>query len=181
MNEFAKYITRFFHYLLEQGFQIKRSSDCEITYSRNFLEITIYFDPISYEIYGVISFPEENIAVSLEDVQKYFGLVDMRGTYQLPTLDKMEIGVYYISDAVNRIISDINENEDTVIKEIYNEKEKLRIRMLEDYYLKNDLDEADQLWKIKEYQKSKELYEKHPMDLSATQLKKLEYIKKQQR
>ena len=179
MNEFERYGTQSFHHLLDQGFQIKRSSDSEITYFRNLFEISIYFDPISYEIYGVFSFPKERVSISLQDILKYFGFEEMRGIYQIPTLDKMKIGVDYIYNVVDTIISKFITNENTLLKEIFNENEKNRIQMLENYYLNNDLNKADQLWNTKEYQKSKELYEKHIMDLSETQLKKLEYIRKQ--
>ena len=50
--------------------------------------------------------------------------------------------------------------------------------LLEKYYIENDLKKAEAYWKKKEYDKAKELFEKYLDNLSKTQLKKLEYIKK---
>lgn len=178
MNEFEKYRTQSFHYLLEQGFHIKKSNDREITYSRNSLDVTIFFDPTSYEIFALFSLPEENVSVSLEELLRYFGIIERKGIYQIPTLDKMEIGVDYISTVVNLMIEKFALNEKIILNDIHNTKEKEHVQLLSNYYLSNDLDMADQLWKNKEYQKSIELYEKHETDLSETQLMKLEYLRK---
>ena len=50
--------------------------------------------------------------------------------------------------------------------------------MLEEYYLKSDLNKAEDYWNSKEYDKAKELFEKNIEKLSKSQLKKLELIRK---
>ena len=52
----------------------------------------------------------------------------------------------------------------------------MQTKLVEEYYFKTDIKEAEECWNKGEYSRVRELYEKHIDNLSKAQIKKLQYI-----
>jgi len=130
---------------------------------------------VGYEVSASFILKNTYIRVDLQDIIDYFKIKGI-GLYQIASLDKMNLGVEYLADIIKKVIREFDQNEETIVKKIYNTELETREKLLKEYYIETDLKEAEKFWKSKEYQKAKELYRKNIEYLSKVQSKRLEYI-----
>jgi len=172
---FKDLVTYSFKYLIELGYQETYEENNVVGYVKDNFIIEITFEPVGYEVSASFILKNTYIRVDLQDIIDYFKIKGM-GLYQIASLDKMNLGVEYLADIIKKVIREFDQNEETIVKKIYNTELETREKLLKEYYIETDLKEAEKFWKSKEYQKAKELYRKNIEYLSKVQSKRLEYI-----
>lgn len=140
----------------------------EITYSTAECELTCQFLSV------------DNRSFTLQDGLLYAAITKYKGLYQIARKENLEMGIAYLAEAVKCLFEVIDLSDPMNFQKVYQYSVDTHKKLLDDYYLKTDINKAEDNWKKKEYDKAKELLEKHIDFLSTSQRKKLEYIKKLQ-
>ena len=174
-------VKEYFSFLSDYGYNIDKekwdNSISSISYEGCENRIKIWFSKGSYEIgYEFEDFRGNTF--SLSDALEYTLLTKYKGVYQIADKECIEKGIIYIANVVQLFLETYNVSNQIYFDQIYQYKIYMADTLLEKYYIENDLKKAEAYWKKKEYDKAKELFEKYLDNLSKTQLKKLEYIKK---
>ena len=168
--------TKLLLWLEEMKFRILKEEPYLVEYIRGKLIVGIVLDNYSYEISAYFATENGLSKVSLQSTLEYFDIADFNGLYQLPSLDKMSLGLEYMRKPIQEIITRLGQSYESTMADIMTWCEDIRKKRLEEYYIETDMEQAEKYWKEKDYDKAKKLYLKNKEKLSDTQMKKLEYI-----
>ena len=157
-------------------FHLLRENQYNVEYVKDELIVGIVLDSYGYEISAYFRLKNSSNNIPLQNALEYFGIEEFNGKYQLPTLDKIHLGLDYIEKPIEEIVIRLGETYESVFSDILIWYENNRKKRLEGYYFDTDMRRAEKYWKEKEYDKAIELYLKHKEKLSDTQIKKLNYI-----
>ena len=163
-------------WLEEMKFRILKEEPYFVEYVRGKLIVGIMLDNYSYEISAYFAIENGSEKMSLQSALEYFNIAEFNGLYQLPSLDKMSLGLDYMLQPIQKIITCLGQSYDSAMTDIMTWYEETRKKRLEEYYFDTDMEQAEKYWKEKEYGRVKELYLKNKEKLSDTQMKKLNYI-----
>lgn len=175
MNILKEFCERYFSFLSEQGYTLISNSEHVVNFRKNTTEIEIGFDTISYELSCQFKNSESEM-FTLQDILSYGEFSDLKGMYQLGKKDQLLQGVKYLADAIQVVIDKYDVANTEIFNELYEYRLKTRKILLNQYYLETDMKKAEQLWKEKKYNETRQLYEKHKDNLSKTQNRRLEYL-----
>ena len=167
--------------MFEIGFRIFTCKYCCVEYIKNGLIIGIVVNNYSYDIDTYVMLENDSNRLLLQTVLDYFEIVEFRGRYQFPSLNKTNSGVDYILRSVREVALRFEKSPVSIFKEIIIWCEDLAKKNLGSYAFLKDMEQAEKYWQEKEYEKAKELYSKNKEKLSDRQMKKLEYITKKLR
>ena len=163
-------------WLEEMGFHILKEEQYIVEYIKERLIVGIGLDDYSYEISAYFAVEGSADRVSLQSALDYFNITEFNGLYQLPSLDKISLGLDYMLEPIKEIVTRLGETYGSVMTDIMIWYEDTRKERLEEYYFETDMEQAEKYWKEKDYDKAKELYLKNKEKLSEIQMKKLDYI-----
>ena len=166
--------------LEKMGFCLLRQGEHSIEYIKDRLIIEIFLDDYSYELSAFFAMKDISDKVYLQDALDYFNITEYRGTYQLSSLEKLPVGLDYMTDVIGKVTSYFVEKYEVVFLDIVTWHKATHKKFLEEYYFNTDMEKAERYWKEKEYGKAKELYEKNGSKLSKLQLKRLKYISREE-
>lgn len=172
---FQEVVTQYFKFLLNEGYVITLCSRSDIQYAKNDFLIDILYDPIGYEISAQFSLKSTDAVLTLQELNKYFGL-NRVASYQIPKSESMPKAVQYTAETVRKILNCFGDNEHHLIPLIYKDSINERNRQLNQYYIRIELDQAQHYFINGEFEKAKEIYRRQFKSLSDTEKKKLQYI-----
>lgn len=178
MSQFNELVKRHFRFLQRYGYMcVQENSEDSISIVGKNNRIDILFSAVGYEL--TCQFVDDaGNAFTLQDALKYVEIEEFKGLYQISRKEEIEKGIIYLADAVKSIFDKIDISNTVSYQKIFQYRLNIYKELLEDYYLKSDIKRAEEYLKNGEYSKAQELYEKHISSLSKTQIKKLEYIRK---
>lgn len=178
MSRFNEFASEYFSFLQHYGYVCsKENSGNIISFVGKNNRIDIIFSEIGYELTCQFVDSGKN-TFTLQDGLEYVKMNEFKGLYQIANKKEIEKGIVYLADVVKILFDKINISDVTNFKRIYQYRLDMHKELLEDYYFKTDIKKAEECWKNGEHSKAQELFEKHIGSLSKTQIKKLEFIKK---
>ncbi|MCM1231902.1 MAG: hypothetical protein NC124_18215 [Clostridium sp.] len=178
MNQFNEFVKKHFGFLQQYGYICSEDKSEDITsFAGKNNQIDVIFSAVKCEL--TCRFVDNSKRMfTLQDGLGYGNIKDFKGLYQVSSIKEIEKGVAYLADAVKTVFNKINISDAADFQRIYQYRLDIHKELLEDYYLKTDIKKAEECWKNGEYDKARELFEKHINYLSKAQIKKLEYVKK---
>lgn len=178
MWQFDELINERFVFLQSYGYKyMDENLKNSISFVGKNNSIELFFSLMDYEIICQITDAEDK-SVTLQDVLEYLKIKEFKGIYQVSKKEEIEKGFYYLAEVLKYIFDKFDISETANFQILYQFRVDRQKKQLEDYYLSIEVDCADNYWRMGEYLKAQDLYEKHINNLSRTQLKKLEYIRK---
>lgn len=178
MCDFYKFVVNYFTYFPQYGYILSNSNtDNKVVFKSKDNQIELFYSVAEYEL--SCQFTDNfNYTFSLQDALDYLDIRDYRGIYQINSKEELESGVLFLSNIIKDLLDKVDISNSLNFQRIAQYTINVRKEMLEEYYFKKDIDEAEEHWKNKEYNTAKELYEKHNNRLAISQIRKLEYINK---
>lgn len=173
---FDKIVVDEFEFLHKYNFYevVKKN---EVVYEKKDISIQILYNAFSYEINIVFYLKKDGMKLDLQEIVDYYQIGE-QGMYQIPCLDKMQLGIKYMSGILKKVMYKLNNIEEEELKKIFLFSSKKRKKMLDEYYIHVELDKAEKSWKEEKYEEVQTIYEKYFYALTDLQRKRLSYIKK---
>lgn len=175
MNTLKELCEQSFLFLYEQGYLFVNNSEYVVYFKKNLTEIEINFDTISYEL-SCQFIQKKKRMFTLQDIVSYGEFNDLKGIYQLGDKSQLLQGVKYLANVIKIVLEKYDVSNSEVFNNLYEYRLETKEKLLTQYYFDTDMDKAEKLWKEKNYDEAKIIYEKHKVDLSKTQYKRLEYL-----
>lgn len=178
MCQYYELVRNHFTFLQRYEYTCSQESDeNSVSFVGENNRIDIIFSTVGYELTCQFVDDAQN-TFTLQDALDYTEIKEFKGLYQIPRKEKIETGVIYLANVTKNLFSKIDISNAENFQKIAQYRINMHKQLLEDYYCKIDIQRAEKYWENGEYSKSQELYEKHINSLSKVQIKKLEYIRK---
>ena len=176
MGQFYKYAQNHFTFLQRYGYVCSHMDDeNRVNFVGKNNQIDISFSTIGYELTCQFIDDAKN-TFTLQEALDFVEIKGFKGEYQIASKEDMEDGIVYLAGVVKRLFDKIDISDILNFQKIVQYRLGVQKKLLEDYYFKIDMEEAEECWKKGDFSNAQKLYEKHISRLSKTQIKKLDYI-----